>query len=115
MVPRLGELVKSAMLEWELKWGPRILNIPKTMSRKLSFSAGRGRFMGLAVSSLGFPGSSLELNIPLMGILAAIPPFLFFLWTLKTRLHVFSQHKQLMESLLRPILGNWSLWQLFVI
>ena len=56
-----------------------------------------------------------SLTSALIGILAAIPPFLFFLWTLKTSLHVFSQHKQLMESLLRPILGNWSLWQLFVI
>jgi uncharacterized protein len=56
-----------------------------------------------------------SLTSALIGIVAAIPPFLFFLWTLKTSLHALSQHKQLMESMLRPLLGNWSVLQLFVI
>jgi membrane protease YdiL (CAAX protease family) len=45
----------------------------------------------------------------------AIPAFLFFLWTLNSRLHVCSRHKQLMEGLLRPLLGNWSVLQLLAI
>ena len=56
-----------------------------------------------------------SLNAALIGTVAAIPPFLFFLWTLNSSLHVFSRHKQLMESLLRPLFGNWSVLQLFAI
>jgi membrane protease YdiL (CAAX protease family) len=55
------------------------------------------------------------LNAALIGIVAAIPPFLFFLWTLNSRLHAFFRHRQLMESLLRPLFGNWSVLQLFAI
>jgi len=112
------------MLEWELNAILQSVNIPKTMSRKLSFSAGCLYELALLVIAVlwgwlfhrsAFRDLHWSLTSALIGILAAIPPFLFFLWTLKTSLHVFSQHKQLMESLLRPILGNWSLWQLFVI
>ncbi|MGO8926145.1 MAG: lysostaphin resistance A-like protein [Limisphaerales bacterium] len=56
-----------------------------------------------------------SLNAALIGIVTAIPPFLFFLWTLNSSLHVFSRHRQLMESLLRPLFGNWSVLQLFAI
>jgi hypothetical protein len=56
-----------------------------------------------------------SLTSAFIGIVAAIPPFLFFLWTLKSSLHVFSRHRQLMESLLRPLFGNWSILQLFTI
>jgi len=53
-----------------------------------------------------------SLNAALIAVVAAIPPFLFFLWTLNSPLHVCSRHKQMMESLLRPLLGNWSIVQL---
>jgi uncharacterized protein len=56
-----------------------------------------------------------SLSAALIGIVAAIPPFLFFLWTLNSRLHVFSRHRQLMESLLRPLFGSWSIVQLFAV
>jgi uncharacterized protein len=56
-----------------------------------------------------------SLNATLFGIVAAIPPFLFFIWTLKSGLQVCCRHKQLMEALLRPLLGNWSILQLLVI
>ena len=56
-----------------------------------------------------------SLNAAFIGIVAAIPPFLFFLWTLNSGLHVCSRHKQLMESVLRPLFGNWSLVQLAMI
>jgi membrane protease YdiL (CAAX protease family) len=56
-----------------------------------------------------------SLKAALIGIVAAIPPFVFFLWTLNSGLHVFSRHQQLMESLLRPLFGNWSVLQLLVI
>lgn len=50
-----------------------------------------------------------------MGVVAAVPPFLFFLWTLTSSLPLFSPHRQLLESLLRPLFGSWSILQLFVI
>jgi uncharacterized protein len=54
-------------------------------------------------------------NAVLIGTIAAIPPFLFFLWTLNSQLKVCSRHRELMEFLLRPLLGNWSIVQLAVI
>jgi hypothetical protein len=51
----------------------------------------------------------------LIGVLASIPPFLFFVWTLKTRLPLFVRHQELLNSLIRRIFGNWSILQLFVI
>jgi uncharacterized protein len=56
-----------------------------------------------------------SLNAVMLGTVAAIPPFLFFLWTLNSKLQVCIRHKQLMESLLRPLLGNWSVVQLALI
>ena len=97
---------------------------PKPMNRKLSFPAGCLFELALLVFAVLwgwlFHRSALldlhwSLTSALIGLLAAIPPFLFYLWTLKTSLHVFSRHKQLMESLLRPLFGNWSVLQLFVI
>ena len=94
------------------------------MSRKLSFSAGCLFELTLLVFAvlwgwLFHRSALLDLHwsftSALIGSLAAIPPFLFFLWTLSSGLHVFQRHKQLMESLLRPLLGNWSVLQLFVI
>ena len=94
------------------------------MNRKLSFPVGCLFELALLVFAVLwgwlFHRSALldlhwSLTSALIGIVAAIPPFLFFLWTLKTSMHVFSHHKQLMESLLRPLFGNWSVLQLLVI
>ena len=94
------------------------------MIRKLSFST--GCLLELALLGFAFLWGWLfhrpallelhwSLSAGLIGIVAAIPPFLFFLWTLNSSLHVFSRHRQLMESLLRPLFGNWSILQLFAI
>ena len=55
-----------------------------------------------------------SLTAALIGIVAAIPPFVLFLWTLNSRLQLWSRHKQSMESLLRPLFGSWSALQLLV-
>ena len=94
------------------------------MIRKLSFST--GCLLELALLGFAFLWGWLfhspallelhwRLSAGLIGIVAAIPPFLFFLWSLNSPLHVCSRHRQLMESLLRPLLGNWSIVQLAVI
>jgi uncharacterized protein len=94
------------------------------LSRKLSFSVGCLFELALLVFAVLwdwlFHRSALQdlhwsLTSVLIGIVAALPPFLFFLWTLNTNIHAFSRHKQLMESLLRPLFGNWSVFQLFTI
>jgi membrane protease YdiL (CAAX protease family) len=94
------------------------------LSRKISFSAGCLFELALLVFAflwgwLFHRPALLDLHWSLtsafIGIVAAVPPFVFFLWTLNSRLHVFSRHRQLMESLLRPLFGNWSLLQLFAI
>ena len=56
-----------------------------------------------------------DLGAALIGIVAAIPPLSFFLWTLNSQLQLFSYHRGLLESLLRPLLGNWSVLQLLAI
>ena len=94
------------------------------MSRKLSFSTGCLLELALLVLAILwrwlFHRPALldlhwSLTAALIGIVAAIPPFLFFLWALNSNLHAFSRHRQLMESLLRPLLGNWSILQLAII
>ena len=44
-----------------------------------------------------------------------MPPFAFFIWTLRSKLHILSYHQHLFESLLRPLFGNWSILQLLLI
>jgi membrane protease YdiL (CAAX protease family) len=94
------------------------------VSRKLSFSVGCLYELGLlALAVLWgwlFHRSALlhlhwSLISVLIGIVGAIPPFLFFVWSLNSNLHAFARHKELMESLLRPVFGNWSLLQLAII
>jgi len=50
-----------------------------------------------------------------MGVAAAIPPLAFFVWTLNSKLPLFSPHRHLLESLLRPLFGKWSTLKLFAI
>ncbi len=51
----------------------------------------------------------------LIGFTAAIPPFIFYVWSLKSKLPPFSRHRDLFESVLRPIFDRWSILQLLVI
>jgi membrane protease YdiL (CAAX protease family) len=57
----------------------------------------------------------LSLKSVLIGTVAAIPPFVFFLWTLNSKLRLCANHQHLFESLLRPLLGRWWILQLFTI
>jgi membrane protease YdiL (CAAX protease family) len=50
-----------------------------------------------------------------IGFVAAVPPFAFFIWTLNSKLQLFHHHQNLLESLLRPLFGKWSILQLFAI
>jgi hypothetical protein len=56
-----------------------------------------------------------SLRCTLIGIVAAIPPFILFLWTLKSKLQLISAHRQPLESLLRPLFEKWSILQLAII
>src|ERR1035441_2928825 len=49
------------------------------------------------------------------GRLAAVPPFAFFIWTLNSKLQLFHHYRNLLESLLRPLFGKWSILQLMAI
>lgn len=51
----------------------------------------------------------------LIGFLAAIPPFGFFVWTLKSKFQVFAQHRQFLDLLLRPLFSRWPMLQLFIL
>ena len=51
----------------------------------------------------------------MIGIVAVIPPFLLFLWTLNSKLHVWSRHRELMEAYLTPLFGSWSILQFTLI
>jgi membrane protease YdiL (CAAX protease family) len=62
-----------------------------------------------------FANFNWSLKAGLMGVVASIPPLAFLVWTLKTNIAAFSPHKELMERLLRPLMGNWSIWQLAII
>ena len=94
------------------------------MSRKLSFSVACLLELALLVLSLVwgwlFHRSALldlhwSLNAALIGVVAAIPPFLFFLWTLNSHFQICSNHRHLFETVLRPLFGIWSILQLLVI
>ena len=50
-----------------------------------------------------------------IGIVAAVPPFAFFVWTLKSTLPLFLGHRYWLEALLRPWFGSWSVLQLLSI
>ncbi len=56
-----------------------------------------------------------SVNAVLIGVSAAIPPFAVFIWTLNSKLSQLSHHRDLLESLLRPPFGTWSIVQFMVI
>ena len=94
------------------------------MNQKLSFSTGCLFELALLVVAvlwgwLFHRPALLDFNWSLtsafIGTVAGIPPFLFFLWTLNSKLQLFHHHRNLLESLLRPLFGKWSILQLLVI
>ncbi len=94
------------------------------MSRKISFCAGCVLELALLIFAFlwgwlfhrpALLGLHLSLNVALIGVLAVIPLFAFFFWSLHSKLPLFSHHQDLLDSLLRPLLGNWSILQLLVI
>jgi membrane protease YdiL (CAAX protease family) len=62
-----------------------------------------------------FADFNWDLKASLVAVVAVIPPLAFFIWTLKTNILALSRHKELMERLLRPLMGNWSILQLALI
>jgi len=94
------------------------------LRRGLSFTTGCGFELLLAVLALAwswiFHRPTLSdihwsLDGVVVGVAAAIPPLAFFVWTLNSNLRLWSHHRDLLESLLRPLFGNWSVPQLFTI
>jgi membrane protease YdiL (CAAX protease family) len=95
-----------------------------SLRRAFSFTAGCLLELALLVLALVWGGvfhRPVLANIhwswycALIGIVASVPPFAFFVWTLNSRLHACSRHKELMERLLRPLFGHWNIMQLLVI
>jgi uncharacterized protein len=56
-----------------------------------------------------------SLTAALIGIVAAFPPLAFYIWTLNSKLQICSHHRNLFESVLRPLFGKWSILQLLVL
>jgi uncharacterized protein len=53
-----------------------------------------------------------EVGALLLGVTTVIPLFLFFVYTLHSRFGFFARHERLLESVLRPLMGNWSVPQM---
>jgi membrane protease YdiL (CAAX protease family) len=92
--------------------------------RELSFATGCLFELALLVLALlwgwlfhrpAFTDLLWSLKCAGLGVAAALPPFAFFLWTLNSRLPLFSPHRQLLASVLRPVFGKWSILQLLAI
>jgi uncharacterized protein len=92
--------------------------------RDLSFAA--GCVLELALLVLAFLWGWLfhlpvfldlhwSLNATLIGIVAAIPPFGFFVWAWNSKLHICFRHRQLLEVVLRPVFSKWPILQLLII
>ncbi len=50
-----------------------------------------------------------------VGIIAALPPWLVFYWTLKSENQAVAPHRHLLEQWVRPLFSRWSLLQLALI
>jgi membrane protease YdiL (CAAX protease family) len=94
------------------------------MRRELSFVAGCLFELSLLVFALlwghwfQFPVLAdvrFGLKPLLIGAAAALPPLIFFLWTLRSELPIFRRHRRLMEELIRPMFSRWSVVQLGVL
>src|ERR1035437_1818490 len=96
----------------------------KSLNRRLSFST--CCLLELALLNVAVLWSGIfhrptlldihwSLKCAWIGFVAAVPPFAFFIWTLNSKLQLFHHHRNLLESLLRPLFGKWSILQLFAI
>ena len=96
----------------------------RPMSRRLSFST--CCLLELALLNVAALWSGIfhrptlmdvhwSLKCAWIGFVAAVPPFAFFIWTLDSKLQIFHHHRNLLESLLRPLFGKWSILQLMAI
>jgi uncharacterized protein len=54
-----------------------------------------------------------DMRAVLWGGLAAIPPLALFLFTLRSRL--FQRHRESMDSMLRPVVAQWNVFQMAVV
>jgi len=63
------------------------------------------------------PLRDLDWNLPAFGLGAAgfLPPFVFFLWALRSNLRLLAQHRELMNRLVAQVFGGWSLLQFALI
>jgi membrane protease YdiL (CAAX protease family) len=50
-----------------------------------------------------------------IGVLAALPLLVFFVWTMKSRLPVLVRHRSLLSSVIPKLFAGWANWQLAVI
>lgn len=96
----------------------------KSLNRRLSFST--CCLLELALLNVAVLWSGIyhrptlmdlhwSLKCAWIGFVAAVPPFAFFIWTLNSKLQLFHHHRNLLESLLRPLFGKWSIPQLMAI
>ena len=94
------------------------------MQRELSFLSAVGCEVALLVVAflwaLIFGGSPFghlhwEFTSTVIGGLAVFPLFVFFLWTLKSRLALFARHRYTLDFLVRQLFGKWPIWQLAAI
>ncbi len=49
-----------------------------------------------------------------IGIAAALPLLVFFVWTMRSKLPVFAHHRELLDMVMKLFAG-WAIWQLAVI
>jgi membrane protease YdiL (CAAX protease family) len=47
----------------------------------------------------------------LAGAISSLPLFVFFVWTLKSKLQVFARHRQVLDSLVPRLFAGWPVWQ----
>ena len=96
----------------------------KVLNRRLSFST--CCLLELALLNVAVLWSGIfhrptlmevhwSLKCAWIGFVAAVPPFAFFIWTLNSKLQLLHQHRNLLDSLLRPLFGKWSILQLLII
>ncbi len=94
------------------------------MKRELPFIAGLLYELALLVLALFwgslfdrsvFAGFQWSFGVAGLGIIGAVPPFVFFIWSLKTKWPLFTRHQELLEALLRPVFAKWSLPRLLLL
>ncbi len=94
------------------------------MRRRHSFIAGCAGELALLLVALSCgwvfgrpPLATLQWSpaAVVVGSAGVLPPFAFFVYTLYARARPLARHREFLEGLLRPLMGDWSLLQLAVI